>query len=131
MNLEGEDVEPQVQKGGGYHIDMISDFACTFIDRFRDQPFFFYLACRAPHVSARRTGEVPRSLSRRDARAASTGARNALRRGTTGSGESWPRCAGTISKKDTLIFVISDNGAPLKIHKLDAPGGGPRLGTAR
>ena len=25
----------------------------------------------------------------------------------------------------TLIFYIGDNGAPLKIHKLDAPGGGP------
>ena len=25
----------------------------------------------------------------------------------------------------TLIFYVGDNGAPLKIHKLDAPGGGP------
>jgi uncharacterized sulfatase len=25
----------------------------------------------------------------------------------------------------TLVFYIGDNGAPLKIHKLDAPGGGP------
>ena len=28
-------------------------------------------------------------------------------------------------KKDTIIFYIGVNGAPLKIHKLDAPGGGP------
>ena len=28
-------------------------------------------------------------------------------------------------EKDTLIFYIGDNGAPLKIHKHDAPGGGP------
>ena len=27
--------------------------------------------------------------------------------------------------EDTLIFYIGDNGAPLKIHKIDAPGGGP------
>lgn len=27
-------------------------------------------------------------------------------------------------EEDTLIFVISDNGAPLKIHKIDALGGG-------
>jgi arylsulfatase A-like enzyme len=26
---------------------------------------------------------------------------------------------------NTLVFYISDNGAPLKIHKIDAPGGGP------
>ena len=25
----------------------------------------------------------------------------------------------------TLIFYIGDNGAPLKMHKFDAPGGGP------
>lgn len=28
-------------------------------------------------------------------------------------------------EKNTLIFYIGDNGAPLKIHQLDAPGGGP------
>jgi hypothetical protein len=28
-------------------------------------------------------------------------------------------------EEKTLIFFIGDNGAPLKIHKLDAPGGGP------
>jgi len=27
--------------------------------------------------------------------------------------------------EETLIFLIGDNGAHLKIHKLDAPGGGP------
>jgi len=27
--------------------------------------------------------------------------------------------------ENTLIFYIGDNGAPLKIHKLDAPGNGP------
>ena len=28
-------------------------------------------------------------------------------------------------EEKTLIFFIGDNGAPLKIHKRDAPGGGP------
>jgi hypothetical protein len=28
-------------------------------------------------------------------------------------------------EENTLVFFIGDNGAPLKIHKLDAPGGGP------
>jgi uncharacterized sulfatase len=28
-------------------------------------------------------------------------------------------------EENTLIFLIGDNGAPLKIHKIDAPGGGP------
>jgi uncharacterized sulfatase len=28
-------------------------------------------------------------------------------------------------EEKTLVFFIGDNGAPLKIHKIDAPGGGP------
>ena len=28
-------------------------------------------------------------------------------------------------QEKTLIVVLGDNGAPLKIHKYDAPGGGP------
>lgn len=124
MNLEGEDIEPQVQKGGGYHIDMISDFACTFIDRFHDQPFFFYLACRAPHVPLdapqsyldRFPGEMPER--RRQALAM-------LSAVDDGVGRIMESLRKHELEEDTLIFVISDNGAPLKIHKLDAPGGGP------
>lgn len=124
MNLDGEDVEPQTQKGGGYHIDMISDFACTFIDRFHDKPFFFYLACRAPHVPLdapkqyldRFPGEMPQR--RRQALAM-------LSAVDDGVGQILATLRKHELEKDTLIFVISDNGAPLKIHKLDAPGGGP------
>ena len=32
---------------------------------------------------------------------------------------------GIIYLLGTILFFIGDNGAPLKIHKLDAPGGGP------
>ncbi len=124
MNLEGEDVESQVQKGGGYHIDMISDFACTFIDRFHDKPFFFYLACRAPHVPLdapkeyldRFPGEMPER--RRQALAM-------LSAVDDGVGRIMASLRKHELEEDTLIFVISDNGAPLKIHKLDASGGGP------
>uniref|UniRef100_UPI0030D74334 sulfatase-like hydrolase/transferase n=1 Tax=uncultured Rubinisphaera sp. TaxID=1678686 RepID=UPI0030D74334 len=123
MNLEGEDVQPQVQEGDGYHIDMISDFACSFIDRFNDKPFFFYLACRAPHVPLdapqkyldRFPGEMPER--RRQAIAMLSAVDDGV-----------GRIIETLRKheleQDTLIFIISDNGAPLKIHKLDAPGGG-------
>ena len=124
MNLDGEDVGPEEQKGGGYHIDMISQFACTFIDRFHDQPFFFYLACRAPHVPLdapqqyldRFPGEMPER--RRQALAMISSIDD-------GVGQIVATLRKHELEEDTLIFVISDNGAPLKIHKLDAPGGGP------
>lgn len=124
MNLEGEDVEPQEQTGGGYHIDMISSFACSFIDRFNDKPFFFYLACRAPHVPldapekylARFPGEMPER--RRQALAM-------LSAVDDGVGQIMSTLRKHDLEEDTLVFVIGDNGAPLKIHKIDAPGGGP------
>lgn len=33
-----------------YYLDANSTAACEFIERHKDQPFFFYLAYRAPHV---------------------------------------------------------------------------------
>lgn len=124
MNLEGEDVEPQEQRGSGYHIDLISAFACSFIDRFQDKPFFFYLACRAPHVPLdappkyldRFPGKMPQR--RRQALAM-------LSAVDDGVGQIMATLRKHDLEEDTLIFVIGDNGAPLKIHKRDAPGGGP------
>ena len=124
MNLEGKDLPPQVQKGGGYHLDLISDFAVSFIQRFREQPFFFYLAYRAPHVPLdapekylrRFPGEMPER--RRQALAM-------LSAVDDGVGTILETLKRLELDESTLIFVISDNGAPLKIHKRDAPGGGP------
>ena len=124
MDLDGRDIPPQVQKGGGYHLELISTFACSFIERFKDKPFFFYLAYRAPHVPLdapqkyldRFPGEMPER--RRQALAMLSAVDDGV-----------GRIVETLRKnkleEDTLIFLIGDNGAPLKIHKIDAPGGGP------
>ncbi|MFC1766303.1 sulfatase, partial [Planctomycetota bacterium] len=52
INLQGKDVPLSLgnEKSGVYHLDACSQVACSFIKRFADQPFFFYLAFRAPHV---------------------------------------------------------------------------------
>lgn len=124
MNLEGQDVEPERQVGGGYHIDMISQFACSFIDRFHDQPFFFYLACRAPHVPL----DAPREYLNRFPGEMPERRRQALAMLSAiddGVGQIMTTLRKHELEENTLIFVIGDNGAPLKIHKLDAPGGGP------
>ncbi len=123
MNFHGEEVEPQVQKGGGYHIDLISRFACSFIDRFHDKPFFFYLACRAPHVPL----DAPQSYLDRFPGKMPERRRQALAMLSAvddGVGQIMATLRKHQLEEDTLIFVIGDNGAPLKIHKLDAPGGG-------
>ncbi|MDF7822597.1 sulfatase-like hydrolase/transferase [Pontiellaceae bacterium B12227] len=123
MNMKGEDIKPQVQKGG-YHLEMISDFGSTFINRFKDQPFFLYLAYRAPHVPLdaprkyldRFPGEMPER--RRQALAMISCVDD-------GVGQLVETLRENGIEEDTLIFIIGDNGAPYKIHKVDAPGGGP------
>ncbi|WP_231615713.1 sulfatase family protein [Novipirellula artificiosorum] len=122
MNLQGEDISPQERKGGGYHLELVTDFACTFIDRFKDKPFFFYAAYRAPHVPLdpppkylkRFPGKMPER--RRKALAM-------LSAVDDGVGKMMQLLRRHQLEEDTLIFVISDNGAPLKLHKLDAPTG--------
>jgi uncharacterized sulfatase len=124
MDIEGKDMEPQVQKGGGYHLDLISTFTCSFIERYKEEPFFFYLAYRAPHVPLdapqkyldRFPGEMPER--RRKALAMISAVDDGVGRVVETLKENGLR-------ENTIIFVMGDNGAPLKIHKLDAPGGGP------
>lgn len=124
MNLDGKDMVPQIQNGGGYHLDLISSFACSFIERYKEQPFFFYLAYRAPHVPLdapqkyldRFPGEMPER--RRQALAM-------LSAVDDGVGKIVETLKENGLEENTIIFIMGDNGAPLKIHKLDAPGGGP------
>ncbi len=120
MNVDGEEIEPGEQRGGGYHIDLIADFACAFIRKHADRPFFFYLAPRAPHTPldappkylSRITGEMPER--RRQALAM-------LSAVDDGIGRIMATLRENKLEERTLIFVMGDNGAPLKIHKVDSP----------
>lgn len=107
-----------------YHVDGCSLAAASIIRRYRDQPFFLYVAYRAPHVPLdapsqyldRFPGEMPER--RRQALAMIAAVDEGVGLITRTLAE-----VGLTDK--TLIFYIADNGAPLKIHKLDEPGGGP------
>lgn len=107
-----------------YHIDSCSDAAVTFIRKNADQPFFFYLAYRAPHVPldappkylSRFPGEMPER--RRQALAMISAMDD-------GVGNIMAALREQGLEENTLIFYIADNGAPLKMFMEDAPGGGP------
>lgn len=123
-DLDGNDVEPGPEKSGLYHIDANSAAARAFIKRHHDEPFFFYLAYRAPHVPLDATkkyldrfpGEMP------ERRRKALAMLSAVDDGVGGILESLDEYG---IAENTLIFFIGDNGAPLKIHKEDAPGNGP------
>jgi uncharacterized sulfatase len=50
FNREGNKIEIRALPHTSYHIDDCSDMARTFIRKHKDDPFFLYLAYRAPHV---------------------------------------------------------------------------------
>ena len=124
ITLDGEDREMSNLRPEMYHVDGCSRAAASVIERYSVQPFFLYVAYRAPHVPLdapqkyldRFPGEMPQR--RRQALAMLSAVDDGV---------------GLITKTlekhgltdKTLIFYIGDNGAPLKIHKHDAPGGGP------
>ncbi len=123
MNLEGKDIEPQVQpKLSGYHLELITTFACSFIERFKNQPFFFYVAYRAPHVPL----DAPKKYLDRFPGPMPESRRKAL--GSIAAvDDGVGRIVETLRKngleENTLVFVIGDNGAPLKITKPDTGSG--------
>ena len=122
--LDGETIEMGEVNDRLYHLDACSEAAVSFIDRHADQPFFLYLAYRAPHVPldapdkylSRFPGEMP---ERRRQALAMIAAMD------DGVGQIVAELKEQAIYENTLIFFIGDNGAPLKIHKEDAPGGGP------
>ncbi len=112
MDLDGKDIPPQVQKGGYYHLEMDADFACTFINRFKAQPFFFYIAFRGPHVPL----DAPKKYLDRfpgpmpEERRKALGAISCI---DDGVGKIMEALRKNGLEENTLIFFTSDNGAPL------------------
>lgn len=124
IDLEGNDAPLGKEETGMYHLDACSTVACSFIERFKDKPFFFYLAYRAPHVPLdppkKYLDRFPGKMPERRRKALAM-----LSAVDDGVGRIMETLREHQLEERTLIFVISDNGAPLKIHKEDAPGNGP------
>ena len=122
--LDGSDCEPGPESSKLYHLDANSEAACAFVRRHRDEPLFFYCAYRAPHVPldapqkylSRFPGKMPER--RRQALAMISAMDD-------GVGKVVDTLRELNLTEKTMIWLIGDNGAPLKIHKLDEPGGGP------
>lgn len=121
-DLDGEDRNPdgEWQNVDGYRLEIQTQAALSFIERNKKNPFFLYLAYFAPHVPLEATrkyldrfpGEMP---ERRRYALAMISAMD------DGIGLIRERLEKLGLEKDTLIFFIADNGAPLKMHMEDIP----------
>ena len=124
FDLDGNAREPGFENSNLYHLDANTAAARAFIERHHDEPFFFYCAYRAPHVPL----DAPPKYLQRFPGAMPERRRQALAM-ISAIDDGVGRILQTLREQGieerTLIFFIGDNGAPLKMHKLDAPGGGP------
>lgn len=120
ITLDGQDRPMSDLPPTEYHLDGCSKAAAAIIERYKDQPFFLYVAYRGPHTPLdapkrymdRFPGEMP------ERRRAALAMLSAIDDGV-GLITSTLKKHGLTQK--TLIFFIGDNGAPLKIHKVDSP----------
>ena len=69
ITLDGQDREMSNLPPEMYHVDGCSRAAASLIERYKDSPFFLYVAYRAPHVPLGRAKKIPGPVSRQDARA--------------------------------------------------------------
>lgn len=118
ITMSGKDRPMGIYEPEAYHLDACSQAAASIINRHPDQPLFLYVAYRAPHVPLdappkylqRFPGEMPER--RRQALAMLSAVDDGV-----GLVMKTLKKHGLIEK--TLVFYIGDNGAPLKIHKMD------------
>ena len=94
-----------------YHIDASANFASSFIKRHADQPFFLYWAPRAPHAPLDATDTYLDRFSTIEdpTRRQGLAIISAL---DDGVGQIMERLQENDLETNTLIFFMSDNGAP-------------------
>ncbi len=118
--IDGQPIEKQQINIPGYRLEIQTDAAVSFINKYKDQPFFYYLSYYAPHVPLEATekylsrfpGEMP---ERRRMCLAMLAAID------DGVGRIKETLRENNIDDNTLIVFLGDNGAPLKIHKEDLP----------
>lgn len=119
-NLAGDTLPPDYRKNTDYRLDVATDAGLAFIERHKQDPFFLYLSYFAPHVPMEATEKY---LSRHEG-VAQTRRQYALAMMSAiddGIGRLRKNLAVNGLTDNTLIFFISDNGAPIGIHRLDPP----------
>ena len=128
---DGKDVKPARDiKEEGYRLDLQTEAALAFIDRSAKDPFFLYLAYYAPHVPLDATekylSRFPEEMPRRRRLALAM-----IAAMDDGVGRIREKLEQHGLGQKTLIFFLSDNGAPLAIHMDDEPETGPEWDGSR
>jgi arylsulfatase A-like enzyme len=120
FKLDGQSKDASYVNYGMYRLDAISKAATTFIDRNWDKPFYLHVAHYGPHVPL---GATEKYLSRFP-EDMPTRRRYALAM-ISAIDDGVGQIVATLERyqllDNTMIFFISDNGAPLGDDMTDAP----------
>ena len=119
-DLDGNEIQSQFIVDKRFRIDVQTEATLAFIDRNHDKPFFFYTSYFGPHVPLESTeyylrrfeGDMPER--RRYALAMISAIDD-------GIGEIRKKLKQHNILENTIIFFVSDNGAPTKMLKKDLP----------
>ncbi len=120
FDFNGNEIRAAYRHNEDYRLDVTTEAALAFIEKHRHQPFFLYLPYFAPHVPMEATEEY---LSRHES-TVETRRKYALAMMSAiddGVGRIRQKLDELELAGDTVLFFISDNGAPLGIHMDDAP----------
>jgi len=110
----------RIVRNRDFRIDVQSQAALSFLERNEDQPFFLYLSYFGPHVPL----EAPTKYLKRFPGEMPERRRTALAMISAiddGVGQIVQMLEEKGLREKTLIFFVSDNGAPLKIAMDDLP----------
>jgi uncharacterized sulfatase len=123
IDENGNDRPLKVYPTEGYHLETCTNAAVSIIKRYKDDPFFLYVAYRAPHVPL----DAPKKYLNRFPGKMPERRRKALAM-LSAVDDGVGKIVKTLKEENllenTLIFYIGDNGAPYKLRKRDAPGNG-------
>lgn len=110
----------QWEREEGFRVDVKNEAALAFIERNKDTPFFLYLAYYAPHTPLESTkeylGRFPEEMANR--RRYGLSMISAI---DDGVGQIRQLLQENGLDENTLVFFLSDNGAPLDMTMPDAP----------
>jgi arylsulfatase A-like enzyme len=121
FDLQGNDMEKQWITDERFRVDVQTEAALAFLQRNHEDPFFLYLSYYAPHVPLEAPDKYldrfPEDLP--EARRLCLAMISAMDDGVGRILEALDEYG---VRKNTLIFLISDNGAMLIMHRKDPPG---------
>ena len=118
INLNGQSINMQTVKDSRFRVDVVSDAAVSFIEQYKNDPFFLYVPYFAPHVPLEATekylSRFPEDMPERRRYALAM-----MAAVDDGVGRITEKLESLNLRENTVIFFMSDNGAPLAMTKED------------